>query len=123
MYRFIFFRIYQWGRRVHGLRDLPEYNAILGLSMLATMNVFSIVMAAELASGRGATSENAKFIAVAVWAAFLVLHFVYLLRGGRVEQICEEFNDLPSTSTATFAAWAYPLASLVLFFSLLLARW
>ena len=122
MHRFIFFRIYRWGRRVHGLRDLPEYNAIFGLSMLATMNVFSVVMAAELATGRGGANENAKFIAAAVWVAFLVLHFLYLLRGGRVEQVCEEFEDQPPTSAATFVGWAYPLASLVLFFSLLLAR-
>ncbi len=123
MYRFIFYRIYDWGRRVHGLGDLPEYNAILGLSMLATMNVFSIAMAVELVSGRGTSGGSAKFVAVVVWLAFLVLHFMYLLRGDRVEQIREEFKDGPSTSAGNAVAWVYPAASLALFFSLLLVRW
>jgi hypothetical protein len=123
MYRFIFYRIYDWGRRVHGLGDLPEYNAILGLSMLATMNVFSLAMAVELASGRAASRGDAKYVAVALWLAFLVLHFMYLLRGGRVEQIREEFEDQPSIGAAGAVAWAYPVVSLVLFFSLLLVRW
>jgi len=123
MYRFIFYRIYAWGRRAHGLGDLPEYNAILGLSMLATMNAFSIVMAAQLVSGDGAVGANAKFIAVAVWLAFLVLHFLFLLRGDRVQRISEEFEDQPSTSTATALAWTYPIGSLAIFFLLLVIRW
>ena len=53
MYRYLFFRIYRWGLRVHGPEDVPEFNAILGLSVLAVMNVLNILMAAELASGRG----------------------------------------------------------------------
>jgi uncharacterized membrane protein len=123
MYRFIFYRIYDWGRRAHGLGDLPEYNAILGLSMLATMNVFSIAMAVELASGRGASGDAAKYVAVALWLVFLALHFMYLLRGGRVEQIREEFEDQRSTAAANALTWAYPVVSLVLFFLLLLVRW
>lgn len=123
MYRFIFYRIYDWGRRAHGLGDLPEYNAILGLSMLATMNVFSIAMVVELASGWGTSGGSAKFMAVALWLAFFMLHFMYLLRGGRVEEIREEFQDGPSTSAANAVAWAYPVVTLVLFFSLLLVRW
>ena len=122
MYRYLFFRIYRWGLRVHGPEDVPEFNAILGLSSLALMNVLNILMAAELASGRGPKIEISKFIGVAVGATFLLLHFVYLVRGGRVEQICKEFEDQPPTPTATFVTWAYPLASLVFFFALLMFR-
>ena len=122
MYRYLFFRIYRWGLRVHGPEDVPEFNAILGLSVLAVMNVLNILMAAELASGRGPKIEISKFIGVAVGATFLLLHFVYLVRGGRVEQICKEFEDQPPTPTATFVTWAYPLASLVFFFALLMFR-
>ena len=122
MYRYLFFRIYRWGLRVHGPEDVPEFNAILGLSVLALMNVLNILMAAELASGRGPKIEISKFIGVAVWATFLLLHFVYLIRGGRVEQICKEFEDQPPTPTATFFTWAYPLASFVFFFALPMFR-
>ncbi len=122
MYRYLFFRIYRWGLRVHGPEDVPEFNAILGLSVLAVMNVLNILMAAELASGRGPKIEISKFIGVAVGATFLLLHFVYLVRGGRVEQICKEFEDQPPTTTATFFTWAYPLASFVFFFALPMFR-
>ena len=122
MYRYLFFRIYRWGLRVHGPEDVPEFNAILGLSVLAVMNVLNILMAAELASGRGRPIEISKFITIVVGTAFLLLHFVYLVRGGRVEQICKEFEDQPPTTTATFFTWAYPLASFVFFFALPMFR-
>ena len=118
IYRFLFFRIYEWGLRFHGFRDLPEYNAIFGLSMLATINLFNIAMAAEVISGGEFECENAKFIAVAVWLGFLILHFVYLARKGRLEKIREEFQGQPAKPIAILVCWAYPLATLAIFFAL-----
>ncbi len=122
LYSLIFYQIYAWGRRAHGLGDLPGYNAALGLSLLATMNVFSVAMATEFIPGGATIGANAKFIAVGVWLAFLGLHFIFFLRDDRVSLLAENFEDQPPTATAMTLAWTYPIGSLLAFLSLLALR-
>jgi len=122
-YRFLFYRLYAWGRRKHGLRDLPAYNSIVGLSMIGTMNVLSGLMAAETLAGLSLGRPGSRSMAVVVWLALLGLHARSLVWGGRVQQISEELESQRLTIGEAAFCWLYPLASIVGFFSLLGVRW
>lgn len=121
-YRLLFHRLYAWGLRHYGPGDLPAYNAIVGLSTLATMNAFSIAIATELMAGRRLLLAEARWSAVAVWLVALVLHGALLVWGDRADRIREEFESDASSPGAKAFCWIYPAASLLVFFSLLVGR-
>jgi hypothetical protein len=88
-YKSLYLSLVEWGRRAHGPRDLPEYNALLGLATVATMNFFSVIMLGELALGRGDLVPSPKIAALLIWIGLVVLHYVILLPAadpGRVDE-------------------------------------
>jgi len=71
----LYLSLVDWGRKAHGPQDLPEYNALLGLAALATMNLFSVIMLGEMAFGRRDLVPNPKLSALLMWIGLVVLHW------------------------------------------------
>lgn len=118
-YKNLYLCLVEWGRRAHGARDLPEYNALLGLATVATMNLFSVVMLGELAFGRSDLVPNPKITALLIWTGLVVLHYVILLpvaRSGRVA----EATTVRGTTMRTVLLYA--IGSFVVFLALLSVR-
>lgn len=122
VYRYMFFRIYEWGRRTHGISDLPEYNAILGLSILATISIFNAFMVTDLFFDQSFVTDHAKPIAVSIGFLSLVMHYAFLIHGGRLQQITEEFHDNAPARSGMTVIWTYPACTLFLYFLLLVIR-
>lgn len=122
-YRYIFYRIYAWGLRTHGAGDLPEYNAIFGLSMLFAINVMSALILSGAVAFQPADNIGLKWVSVSTWLLALVVHFLFLVRGGQAQKITEEFEGESVTGTQAMMVWIYPIGSLVIFFGLISVRW
>ena len=86
-YKRLYLSLVDWGRNAHGPQDLPEYKALLALSIVATMNLFTMIMFAELALGRRNVVPNPKLSALLSWAGFVVLHYVTLLPAARRSRV------------------------------------
>ena len=119
-YRNFYLSLVDWGRRTHGPRDLPEYNALLGLATLATMNLFSVIMLGELAFDRHGLVPNPRVTALLIWIGLVVLHYVILLPVARADNRVDEAKSVRGTKTRT--VWLYPIATLVVFLTLLSMR-
>ena len=50
-YKYLYYRIYSWNLRTWGESDVPEYNALFGVSFLAFLNIMSLFTAIELVTG------------------------------------------------------------------------
>lgn len=114
----MYLRLVDWGRKAHGPQDLPQYNALLGLATLATMNLFSVAMVSEWAVGSRDLIRNPRVSAVVVWLAFLGLHYITLAGDTRRSQI----DALVEPHEATWTVWLYPSVSFIAFVALLVLR-
>jgi hypothetical protein len=118
-YKNLYLCLVEWGRRAHGPQDLPEYNALLGLATLATMNLFSVVMLGELAFGKSDLVPNPKISALLLWIGLVVLHYAILLPVARSGRVAEA---TPVGGTRMRTVLVYAIGSFVVFLALLSVR-
>ncbi len=102
------------------MQDLPQYNAALGLSIIATMNFFNLVMVIELIFGKHDLLPNPKMTALVVSFGFVVVHYLTLVRSYDPKCI-DEFGEHAS------ARWPweflfYLSGSVIVYLCLLTAR-
>lgn len=116
-YRDLYLDLVDWGLRAHGPQDLPRYNALLGLSLVGTMNVFSTIMLGEMALGERHVVPHAGAVALLVWVGLLVLHSVLLSPSARADRGAREGRARPG-----WRMWLYPAVSFLVFLSILSAR-
>jgi len=102
------------------MQDFPEYNAILGLSMVATFNLLSLLMIGEYALGTDRFLSHPKLVAITSWCACVAGHYFMLVHGGRAKQILAELSA--SESPSTLVTWAYFLASIACFLGIATVR-
>jgi hypothetical protein len=119
IYKSLYLCLVDWGRRAHGSSDMPEYNALLGLASLATMNLFSLLMFGELFFGKYALIPKQRIAGAGIWIAFAVLHYISLLPLAHKQRDGEHI-DLPRTTMRSVLLYA--ALSLSAFFGLAIAR-
>ena len=119
-YRELYYHLTEWGRRAHGSQDLPEYNTILVLATLGTMNCFTLLMTIELFIGRRVIPPTAKVAALILWLTLVIVHYLALIRShpGQAQQTLVP----KSHAGSQWVLWVYPIGSVLAFFSLLLWR-
>jgi hypothetical protein len=114
LYRHIYYSLYAWGLRTHGARDMPQYNAMIGLSAAALMNAMTLLLLVAKLSGLAdrviALGKPAGIIGMGVSMLF---HYLYLVSGTRLEQIKKEFAH---TNPAVSYAVVYGVATFAAFF-------
>src|SRR6476661_2690546 len=55
MYRaftYLYYRIYAWNVRTWGESDVPQFNALFGVSFLVFLNILSVLAAIDVSVGR-----------------------------------------------------------------------
>lgn len=125
-YRYLFYRIYSWNLRTWGKEDLPQLNALLGVSALLYFNLLSAEIIIQLISGFGAivklgiTKFHAVFIALALLAAN---YFVFLAKGQYL-RLEREFGGEPPAHRKRGSVYStiYVLGTFILFFALVILK-
>jgi hypothetical protein len=118
-YERLYSGLVDWGLRTHGPEDLPQYNAILGLSSVATMNLCTLNMLCELVGDRGYLFPDSKPGALLVWVGFVVLHAKFLIPSSRDPQ---EPDPNGRSKTKSWIAWGYMGMSVLAFLMVLSIR-
>lgn len=116
-YTFVVWRLYDFGMRRYGVGAAPESSAILWLSGIATLNLLTVARLLERAFGVALSGWISAPGMLAVGAVILWLHYVRLLRTGRLEG----FGPLASALQrehplgVEVVFWGYCVGSPVLF--------
>jgi hypothetical protein len=99
-YRYIFYRLYEWGLKRYGATDAPEWNAIFGMSFLVFFDMIGICAVISAVFGISIIEHFPRSFAGMVSPAVGVfgLHYFFLVKGGRLKRIVSEFE---SESAAT----------------------
>lgn len=125
-YRYLYYRIYSWNLRTWGKADLPQLNALLGVSALLYFNLLSIEIIIQLTSGFGVIVKLGitKIHAVFVAFALLATNYFLFLAKGRYLRLEREFGGEPPAprKRGTIYSTIYVLGTLTLFFALVILK-
>jgi len=122
--KYLYYRIYDWNLRAWGESDLPQYNAIIGISFLIYLNIVSIFIAIETLTGKQYLlfAPNTDYYIAATFLILLVFNYFLLVRNRKYLKIAEEFKGENSIQKrkGLFFIWLYVIGS---FAMLILLVW
>ena len=110
--------LYSWNLRKWGDRDVPEWNACLGLSFDLFANFCSVLILIDFYGPFAAPIPGRGLVLVSF--VFLVsIHYLHFIRKKRFLTLESEFSSaMEIRSWARPVAWAYVIGSPILFFIL-----
>ena len=80
-YRYLYFRIYSWNLRVWGESDLPQLNALFGVSFLICLNVLSLITLTEVVTRTNLfATATTKGVLFAIYAALICYTKLFSMR-------------------------------------------
>jgi hypothetical protein len=122
--KYLYYRIYDWNLRAWGESDMPQYNAIIGVSFLIYLNIISLFIAIETLTGNQyfLFLPNGEYYAAATCLLLLLVNYILLVRNGKYLKIAEEFKkENPSQKRKGLVfVWLYVTGSFVI---LILLAW
>jgi len=113
--KYLYYRIYDWNLRAWGESDMPQYNAIIGVSFLMFLNIIGIFIAIEALTGNQyfLFLPKGEYYAAATCLLLLLFNYFLLVRNGKYLTITEEFkkeNSLQKRKGLVFV-WLYVIGS------------
>lgn len=101
---YLFYRIYDWDLRTWGKLDVPQYNALFGVSFLMLLNIYLAADLVELIFG-DRSFEFGVVSAVLFYITVVIFNFFLLVRNGRYEKIAQRFREETKFSRRINLAW------------------
>ena len=89
-YKYLYYRIYAWNLRVWGESDLPQFNALFGVSFLVFVNMMTLLTAIEVTTGKRFSISRATTIGTAF--AMIVIGYFLLVHNSKYLTIAKEFS-------------------------------
>lgn len=124
--KYLYYRIYAWNLRVWGESDLPQYNALFGVSFLLFLNMLSILATVEVFVGEHLIQDSnfTKFVLAGVIFVVFVVNFLCLVHDRKYMRIVKEFSDESATQRKgrLIALWIYVIGSFIAFFAVIGVR-
>ncbi|HFA51541.1 MAG TPA: hypothetical protein ENJ95_21205 [Bacteroidetes bacterium] len=120
-YQLLFYKIYSWGLKMHGKEDIPEYNAVFGISFLVFMNILSISGLTELIFGREVVTYSTTIPrwTIAMFLIFLfVINYMIFIHKGKYKKMAKDFNKENDKTKliSTVIVWVYIIFSIIALF-------
>lgn len=93
-YNYMFYKLYQWSIRLNGDDDFHTYYASGMLTVLCTINVFTILMAVDVTTGGSVEiSRPPKLFWIAATLLLFISNYLYFRQGGRYLRILAHYGN------------------------------
>ena len=93
-YKYLYYRIYSWNLRKWGEIDVPQFNALLGVTFLVYLNIITLLIAIQLIC-RFRILEQIKLskihAIVGIIAIGLINYFIFLYNS-KYKQLAKQFK-------------------------------
>ena len=95
LYRFLYFKLYSWQIRWFGINRDPELKSIILISLLFSLNVYSVLLTitAWTQFDAFAKFDVDKFKLAILYLVILGLNYLFLIRNQNHEKIIEKFRN------------------------------
>lgn len=113
-YTYLYYRIYAENLRIGEKSDLPQWNAMFGISALSGLNIMTLVVWSLSVIGvHLSQNSEAKAIIVSGGTIWIYVNYRLLVRNGRYRDIAKAFaNESRSKKRIhTILCWIYVVAT------------
>ncbi len=115
-YKYLYFRIYSWNLKKWGENDMPEWNAVLGVSFMMFINLFVLVLlfqfvgiAVFIGGGEPVPKKTIIFIMLVLFG----LNYFLFMHSKKYKSIAKEYEneDTKKRKINTILLWLYTILS------------
>ncbi len=127
LYRYLYYRLYSWNLKTWGEKDLPQWNALFGISFMMFLNLGLVGLLLQ-AFGLNIfqREELPKKELIVLMVGLFILNYFLFIRNGNYLSIVKELKKESSNKRKanTFLIWLYVVLSFSLFaFGAILVRY
>jgi hypothetical protein len=127
LYRYLYYRLYSWNLKRWGEKDLPQWNALFGVSFMMFLNLGLVGLLLQ-AFGLNIfqRDELPKKELIVLMVGLFILNYFLFIRNGNYLSIVKELKKESSNKRKanTFLIWLYVVLSFSLFaFGAILVRY
>lgn len=118
IYKYLFYRLYSWNLKTWGENDLPQWNALFGVSFMMFLNLgFFGLLLQFFGVNIFLRNELPKKEVVIIMLSLFVLNYFLFIHKGNYRSITKELKkESPKNRRAnTVLIWLYFVLSLALF--------
>ncbi|MGD9929454.1 MAG: hypothetical protein AB7U05_05515 [Mangrovibacterium sp.] len=118
LYRYLYYRLYSWNLKTWGEKDIPQWNALFGVSFMMFLNLGLVGLLLQ-AFGMNIFQRNElpkKELIVIMVGLFILNYFLFIHKGNYLT-ITKELKKetLKKRQANTFLIWLYVVLSFALF--------
>ena len=116
IYKYLYYRFYEWLLKTWGSQDIPQWSALLQVSFLMFVNLATIVLLSDILGitniFNNSISNNEIFV---VGNIILIINYFWLMYNGKYKRIAEEYKDEPKNKRLRNALllWLFVIMSFV----------
>jgi hypothetical protein len=115
LYRYLYYRLYLWNLKKWGESDLPQFNALFGVSFMMYLNIGIIAGIIDMLGLDIFIEKTPKKEIIIFGFVILTINYFWLVHNGKYKQIAKEFkNESKNKKTRNaLLLWLYVAASFV----------
>ena len=115
-YKYLYYRLYTWNLKKWGERDLPQFNALFGVSFMIILNIGILVGILDLFGFNFIRDETPKVGIVILGFLILGLNYFWLVKNEKYKRITKEFEMESKNKRLrnTLFLWLYLILSFVI---------
>jgi hypothetical protein len=118
IYRYLYYRLYSWNLKTWGREDLPQWNALLGVSFMMFLNLGLLGFLLQAFGIKiFLRNELPKKGLIVIMVGLLILNYFLFIHNSNYVTITKELKQetLKKRKTNTFLIWLYVVLSFALF--------
>lgn len=118
IYRYLYYRLYSWNLKTWGEKDLPQWNALFGVSFMMFLNLGLLGFLLQLLGVNIFLRDELpkKELIIIMLSLFVVNYFLFIHRGNYRSTVKELKKEPPEKRRInTILIWLYVILSFALF--------
>jgi hypothetical protein len=118
LYRYLYYRLYSWNLKAWREKDLPQWNALFGVSFMMFLNLGLVgLLLQTFGMNIFQRNELPKKELIVIMVGILILNYFLYIQKGKYLTITKELKKetLKKRKTNTYLIWLYVVLSFTLF--------
>jgi len=118
LYRYLYYRLYSWNLKTWGEKDLPQWNALFGVSFMMFLNLSLLGLLLQfLGVNIFLRDELPKKELIIIMLSLFVINYFLFIHKSNYRSIVKELKKEPleKRKTNTIFIWLYVILSFALF--------
>ena len=117
LYRYLYYRLYTWNLKTWGIEDMPQWNALYGVSFMMFLNLGFVALLLQILGLDIFYNSTPKLEIIIVALLLLLLNYYFFIRKKKYLLHIKRFEKETSKKRKinTLLLWLYVLSSFLIF--------